>query len=580
MESSGAADHPTAVEKDMLRVACGKRVSLLAAILAGAAAGFLFTNLAQAAGPRGGGGGGFHGGGGGFHGGGGGFHGGGGGFHGGGGGMHVGGGGFHGGGGGMRAGGFRGGGGMHAAGGPRGGGYHVIHSAPGAAAAGHFQGRPSHNFAGGNARGGNRGPSGIAAGNRTAPNNRAVSNRVMQRNARAVGHAMSSRQIRSAMRAPGALRNPARRAAVTAALAGAAFAHHNHNGGLWWRHAHGGFGWVGPVFWPYAYNDFYDYAWWGGGYDPFWDYGYGDLYAGLFAPYDYGALSAYAAYLPGSAGSTRQARARASSDTTATLADMCGNDNRNIAGFPVEQFRNAIQPNDEQAAALDDLANASQKAAETIRNSCPKDVALTAPSRLAAMQQRVEAMRDAVSSVRPALDKFYGLLSDEQKAKITALASEQRSAQREESASNGSCNAAQPGATEWPSELIERNVKPTDAQRASLTSLQDAATKAADILKSSCPPSEARTPPARLDAVSARLDAILQAIGTVRPALDNFYSSLSDEQKAAFDAVGPERNGPTTASAADDRDNSPRRSHRRHRHGINVPGMVFRMIGL
>ena len=308
------------------------------------------------------------------------------------------------------------------------------------------------------------------------------------------------------MRAPGGLRNPARRAAVTAAVAGAAFAHTNRNGGLWWRHAHGGFGWVGPVFWPYAYDDFYDYAWWGGGYDPFWDYGYGDLYAGLFGPYDYGALNAYAAYLPNSSGSasTRQARSRGGSDTTATLADMCGSDSKTIAGFPVEQFRNAIQPNDEQAAALDDLATASQKAAETIRNSCPKDLALTAPSRLAAMQQRVAAMRDGVSAVKPALDKFYGLLSDDQKAKITGLAAEQRAAQREDNASSGSCSAAQPGATEWPSDLIESNVKPTDAQRASLTALQDAATKAADILKSSCAPTENTSPPAMTSEAAGR----------------------------------------------------------------------------
>jgi LTXXQ motif family protein len=566
----------------MLSIIRGKTVSLvLAALLAGAVAGLVSTNLAQAA-PGRGGGGGHGGGGGGFHGGGGG------GFHGGGGGFHGGGGGFHGGGGMHAGGGFRGGGGMRA-----GGGYHVIHGAPGGGRrgfAGGGQSHPARNFAGGG-RGRANGPAGIAAGNRAAGNrtagnraasgNRAVSNRVMQRNARAVGQTLSSRQIRSAMRTPGALRNPARRAAITAAVAGAAFAH--HNGGLWWRHAHGGFGWVGPVFWPYAYDDFYDYAWWGGGYNPFWDYGYSDLYAGLFGPYDYGALNAYAAYLPGSAGSgsTRQARSRGGSDTTATLADMCGSDSKTIAGFPVEQFRNAIQPNDEQAAALDDLANASQKAAETIRNSCPKDLALTAPSRLAAMQQRVAAMRDGVSAVKPALDKFYGLLSDDQKAKITGLAAEQRATQREDNASSGSCNAAQPGATEWPSDLIERNVKPTDAQRASLTALQDAATKAADILKSSCAPTEARTPPARLDAVAARLDAMLQAIDTVRPALDNFYNSLTDEQKAAFDAIGPARGGATTASA-DDSDDSPpaRRSHRRHRHGINVPGMVFRMIGL
>ena len=204
---------------------------------------------------------------------------------------------------------------------------------------------------------------------------------------------------------------------------------------------------------------------------------------------------------------------------------------------------------------------------------------MTAPSRFATMAQRVEALRSAVTIVQPAFDKFYGLLTDEQKARITALAADQQPTPREDLPGNGNCNATKPGATDWPSELIERSVKPTDAQRASLTALQDAAAEAADILKSSCPPADARTPPARLAAVGARLDSMLQAIGTVRPALDNFYNSLTDEQKAAFDAIGPERNGATTALAAD-RDESPRRHHGRHRHGYSVGGMIFRMMGL
>jgi hypothetical protein len=389
-----------------------------------------------------------------------------------------------------------------------------------------------------------------------------------------VGHALSSHQIANALHTRGGLRNPMTRAAVTAAVAGAAWGHH---GGLWWRHPHGGFGWVGPVFWPYAYYDFYDYAWWGWGYDPFfWDYGYGDLYAGLFTPYDYGALNGYAAYLPNHAGPARQAAAPGGTETTTSLADMCGGDNKDIAGFPVEQFRTAIQPNAEQSAALDELADASQRAAETIRNSCPKDVALTTPNRLAAMQQRIEAMRDAVSMMQPALDKFYGLLSDEQKAKITALAAEHRPAQREDSLSSDSCDAAQPNNADWPSELIERNVKPTDAQRASLAALQDAASKAADILKSSCPPQDARTPPARLAAVSARLDAMLQAVGTIRPALDSFYNALTDEQKAAFDAIGPERNGANAQTA----ETGGAARHAHHRHHYSIGGIIFRMMRL
>jgi hypothetical protein len=188
-------------------------------------------------------------------------------------------------------------------------------------------------------------------------------------------------------------------------------------------------------------------------------------------------------------------------------------------------------------------------------------------------------MRSAVSIVQPALDKFYGLLSDEQKAKITALAAGPQPAPREDLPSNGNCNAARPGATDWPSELIERNVKPADAQRASLTALQDAAAKAADILKSSCPPADARTPPARLAAVGIRLDAMLQATGTLRPALDTFYNSLTDEQKAAFDAIGPDRNGVTAALDAD-KDESPRTHHHRHHHGYSVDGVIFRMMGL
>jgi hypothetical protein len=193
-------------------------------------------------------------------------------------------------------------------------------------------------------------------------------------------------------------------------------------------------------------------------------------------------------------------------------------------------------------------------------------------------------MRSAVGILQPPLDKFYGLLSDDQKAKVTALVADQQRVRRgrapsENTADNATCNTAQPTAMEWPADLIERNVKPTDAQRASLDALRDAATKAEDTLKLSCPPTDARTPPARLAAVETRLDTILQAIGTVRPALDTFYSSLSDEQKAAFDAIGPERDGARTAMAADT-DEPVRSHHRRHHHGRNIGGMIFRMIGL
>jgi LTXXQ motif family protein len=41
------------------------------------------------------------------------------------------------------------------------------------------------------------------------------------------------------------------------------------------------------------------------------------------------------------------------------------------------------------------------------------------------MEQRLNAMLDAIKIVQPALDAFYGMLSDEQKARFNQLGSRQ-----------------------------------------------------------------------------------------------------------------------------------------------------------
>ena len=186
-------------------------------------------------------------------------------------------------------------------------------------------------------------------------------------------------------------------------------------GGGWWQHGNGGYGWVGPLFWPFAYHDIYDYTIWGDRIG-FWDYGYTDIYAGIFAPYGYDDLSGYLAQRP----SGRRHRG------LAPLAQMCGDDSRAIAGLPIDQIQLTVQPTEPQFAALDELGNASIAAAQNIRAACPSQIVLTAPGRLAAMQQRIEAMISAVATVRPPLEKFYGLLDDEQKARFNALAADQR----------------------------------------------------------------------------------------------------------------------------------------------------------
>jgi hypothetical protein len=371
------------------------------------------------------------------------------------------------------------------------------------------------------------------------------------------------------------LHNPGTRAQIAASAATAGS--HNRGGG-WWQHGNGGYGWVGPLFWPFAYYDMYDYAMWGYGGDPsFWGYGYGDIYAGIFAPYGYDDLTGYLP-LGGRRNSAGAAPAtQAANPPPDELSQMCGEDSRDIAGLPIDQIQQAIQPNDAQRAALDDLANASVNAAQGIKAACPTQIVLTAPGRLAAMQSRLEAMIAAVGIVQPPLDRFYDLLNDEQKARLTALGEDQRRGQatrKPDGPLTQGCGVSQPGVTDWPGTEIEARVHPTEVQRASLTALQQASARAADMLKASCAPDTALTPPARLAAVGKRLDTMLQAVETVRAALDDLYGDLTDEQKAQFEAIGPGR----TATSPDDSTSTSTRHYRRHHASIG--GIVRRLISI
>jgi hypothetical protein len=429
----------------------------------------------------------------------------------------------------------KGGGGGHGGGGHggghRGGGHGGAHFGGGGHHGGHFGGRA--HFGGG--------------GRHAVHNMRSGG----------VRNALNSRALSRTLRNAAALRNPNIRARVVAGAAMAGW-YYGRTGSGWWQHGNGGYGWVGPLFWPFAYFDIYDYAIWGGGFGaPFWDYGYDDIYAGVFAPYAYDDLTGY---LP-----SRVAAPGAPDVAPSRLAELCGDDSRDIAGLPIDLIQRAIEPAETQRAALDELANTSVTAAQTIKSVCPARLSLTAPSRLASMQQRIEAMIAAVATVQPPLDKFYSLLDDEQKVRLNALGEDQRrriTPRRRQVSLAQSCDAAQPAGLKWPTEEIDARLRPTDTQRASLVALQDVSAKAADMLKTSCQAGDAITPPARLAAVGKRLDTMLQAIKLVRSALDNFYGTLSDEQKAQFEAIGPQR------TASSDQPETMEGNGRKHRREL------------
>jgi len=291
-------------------------------------------------------------------------------------------------------------------------------------------------------------------------------------------------------------------------------------------------GWIGPVFWPYAYGDFFYCSLWPWdycGYDPFWAYGYGDIYEGVFSPYSYDD------YVTGPGAPARMA------SLTQSMAEACDQEAAEVTGWPVDQIQAAVQPNQQQSALLDDLGNAIVQASHEIKMHCPTSVAFTPTARLKTMHQRLQTLVDAVNVVSSPLAKFYDSLSDEQKARFNDIAPTASTASvgapGQEAAQNpqAQCNAT---VMAWPADRIERVVGPSDAQRVKLTALQSAAAQAADMVKTACPSEVPATPPGRLAAVGKRLQAMLQAVETIEPALADFYDSLSDDQKARFNTMG------------------------------------------
>ena len=316
-------------------------------------------------------------------------------------------------------------------------------------------------------------------------------------------------------------------------VAGAALAgwHGGRDSAGWWRHADGDYGWVGPLFWPFAYFDITDYAIRADA-TSFWDYGYGDIFAGIFAPYGANDQSAYLA---------QPAAARRG----ISLTEMCATDSSAAASAVTDQVRAAIAPTEAQHEAFDAFAKASVTAVQTILASCPKQIAPAAPARLAVMQQRLQAMTAAVESMRPRLEDLYGLLDEAQKARLDALADDARKASPSKASLAARCGVGRPAAPEWPAADIEQTLRPNEAQRAALKALQDASVRADEMLKAACPEGdtadEVATVPARLATSERRLDAMQQATGLVLSALEDLYETLSNAQKAQFESIGPKR---------------------------------------
>jgi hypothetical protein len=210
-----------------------------------------------------------------------------------------------------------------------------------------------------------------------------------------------------------------------------------------------------------------------------------------------------------------------------------------VTNLPIDRIRQIVHPTADQEPALDDLSSALSRASDIIQSSCPTTVPLTPISRLDAAEQRLNGTIKAIEVIRAPLERFYDSLSDQQKQQLNAM--NDSTAEAGQTASNqvALCNQQGGSLVNLPVQRIEEVVQPSPEQQRAFDDLKKATQQAADQLQSSCPTAVPQSPVARLDTVETRLKATADAIQSVRPALENFYASLNDEQKARFNMMGP-----------------------------------------
>jgi LTXXQ motif family protein len=105
------------------------------------------------------------------------------------------------------------------------------------------------------------------------------------------------------------------------------------------------------------------------------------------------------------------------------LTKLCDERAPGVTDLPIDRIAQVVQPTAAQRAALDELKDASVKAAQRLKTECPAYQTLTPPGRVEAMEKRLDATLGTVKTVGPPLAKFYNSLSDEQKARFNSLRS-------------------------------------------------------------------------------------------------------------------------------------------------------------
>lgn len=106
---------------------------------------------------------------------------------------------------------------------------------------------------------------------------------------------------------------------------------------------------------------------------------------------------------------------------------VCRGEPGEMTDHMLVRIEHRVKPTDDQKAAFEEFKTAARSAADKLREACPQKPEKTADGerqkrtpieRLAFAQTGLETSLEALKQFRPAAEKFYATLSDEQKAKL------------------------------------------------------------------------------------------------------------------------------------------------------------------
>ena len=214
--------------------------------------------------------------------------------------------------------------------------------------------------------------------------------------------------------------------------------------------------------------------------------------------------------------------------------------------LPPETIVQAVQLNDDQRAAFEQVQTSAGNAAKTLDANCPKSIPAELSVKLDTLDNALGLLADSLSGLRPALLKFHASLDDEQKGRLVAMIRSSNPPRRSGPTKTRKRAAAGIGADEkatsictqwaailrtWPVRQFDTQMQLSDAQRAALYELSAAIYRSAGDLVEACPAENPVTPYGHLDARQNELQALREDIKAIRPPAAAFENALNEVQK-------------------------------------------------